>query len=406
MTTAITTVTERRRLTAIRAAWLFDGTGPTLLPDPTVVLDGGTISSVGSGMPVPDGATVVDLAGATLLPGLVDGHVHLIFDASDDPVSTLAGRDDAAAFASMTSAARAAARGGVTTVRDLGDRGYLALGVKRAAVADPTLPEILAAGPPITTPGGHCHFLGEDAAGVDGVRAAVRERAERGVDIIKIMASGGNLTPGSRPELPQYGPAELRAAVDEAHRHNLPITAHAHATQAIVDGLASGMDSFEHLSFMTQDGVDPIPDEVLSALVRQAVTVGMTFGLAPVPGRTPPPGMAARMPAMVANARRMLEAGVTMIAGTDAGIAPTKPPDVIRWAIPNFQLIGMSAAQALHACTAQAATALGLGHRKGHLRPGYDADVVAVDGDPLSDPAALHAIRAVYVRGTALSELR
>jgi len=403
MTTATTTVTERRRLTAIRAAWLFDGTSPDLLPDPTVVLDGSTITSVGSGVAVPDGATVVDLAGATLLPGFVDGHVHLIFDASADPVSALAGRDDVAVFATMMSSARAAARGGVTTVRDLGDRGYLALGLRRAAATDPTLPYILAAGPPITTPGGHCHFLGEEAAGVDGVRAAVRERVERGVDIIKIMASGGNMTPGSRPELPQYGPAELRAAVDEAHRHNLPITAHAHATQAIVDGLAAGMDSFEHLSFMTADGVDPIPDEVLTALVRQAVTVGMTLGFAPAPGAARPPGMVARMPALVANGRRMFAAGVNMIAGTDAGIAPIKPPDAIRWAIPQFQQLGMTAAEALHACTARAATALGLGHRKGQLRPGYDADILAVDGNPLSDLAALHAIRAVYIRGAALA---
>jgi imidazolonepropionase-like amidohydrolase len=396
------TVTERRRLTAIRAAWLFDGTSPNLLPNPMVVLDGGTIRSVDSGIDPPDGAVVVDLAGATLLPGLVDGHVHLIFDSSSDPVSGLAGRDDAAAFAAMTSFARAAARGGVTTVRDLGDRGYLALGLRRAATSDHTLPEILAAGPPITTPGGHCHFLGEDAAGVDGVRAAVRARAERGVDTIKIMASGGNMTPGSRPEVPQYGLAELRAAVDEAHRHNLPITAHAHATQAIVDGLAAGMDSFEHLTFMTADGVDPIPDDVLTGLVRRNVTVGMTFGLAPVPGVAPPPGMVSRRAAMVANVRRMLAAGVNMIAGTDAGIMPLKPPDVIRWSIPQFQQAGMTAAQALHACTARAATALGLGCRKGQLRPGYDADILAVDGDPLADPAVLHAIRAVYVRGTAL----
>ena len=398
----MTTITERKRLTAIRAAWLFDGVGSELVPDPTVVLDGSTIVAVGPSVPVPDGATVVDLAGATLLPGLVDAHVHLCFDATDDAVAHLEARDDAEAYAAMTAAARAAARGGVTTVRDLGDRGYLALGVRAAAAADTTLPEILAAGPPITTPGGHCHFLGVEAAGVDGVRAAVLEHAERGVDVIKIMASGGNMTPGSRPEVPQYGPAELRAAVEEAHRHNLPITAHAHATQSIVDGLEAGLDGFEHLSFMTADGVDPIPEDVLTGLVRRGVTVSMTLGLAPGPGAAPPPGMVARRPALVANGQRLYEAGVRIVVGSDAGIGAVKPPDAARFSTPHLRMLGMTGAEALSTITSRSAAALGLGHRKGRLAAGYDADVLAVDGDPLTDPAALHAIRAVYVRGTAI----
>jgi imidazolonepropionase-like amidohydrolase len=378
--------------------------GDTLLPNPTVILDGTTIIGVhGPDEPaggVLDGADVIDLGGATLLPGLVDGHVHTVFDSSADPVGRLAERDDAAAFAAMTAFARTAARGGVTTMRDLGDRDYLSLGLRSAAAADPTLPHLLVSGPPITTPGGHCHFLGEGAAGVAGVRAAVHERADRGVDIVKIMASGGNLTPGSRPEQPQYGPDELRAAVDEAHRLGLRITAHAHSTQAIVDALAAGVDAFEHMSFMTADGVDPIPDEVLAGLVARSVTVGLTLGLRPVPGAAPPPGMVARMPALIANCRRLIESGVHVIPGTDAGIAPIKPPDVIRWSVGQFQQIGLTAAQALHVCTARAAAALGVGDRKGRLAAGYDADILAVDGDPFTDPDAIHRIRAVFLRGT------
>ncbi len=291
----------------------------------------------------------------------------------------------------------------MTTVRDLGDRGYLSLGLRDAAAGDPSLPTIVAAGPPITSPGGHCHFLGSPADGVAGIRAAIREHAERGVDVIKIMASGGNLTPGSRPELPQFGPAELRAAVDEAHRHDLPVVAHAHGTQAIVDAVAAGVDGLEHVTFMTADGVDAIPADLLTALATTPVVLGITLGLVPVAHTGgPTSGMLARRPALTANARRMYEAGATIIPGTDAGVTPAKPHDVVRWAVGQLGQIGMAPAEALRAATSGAAAACGLGKRKGRIAAGYDADLLAVDGDPLADPADLHRIRAVYVRGTML----
>jgi imidazolonepropionase-like amidohydrolase len=395
------TVTERPRLTALRAGWLFDGTTDTLTANPTVVIEGGRIVAVADA--VPDGATVLDLGDATLLPGLVDTHVHLAFDSSADPVGRLAGRDDAAAFSAMATAARNAVRGGVTTVRDLGDRGYLSLGLRDAAAYDRSLPTIVAAGPPITTPGGHCHSLGGEAIGVDGVRAAVRAHAEAGVDVIKIMASGGNLTPGTRPELPQFGLDELAAAVLEAHRLGLPVTAHAHGTQAIRDALAAGVDGMEHVSFMTAEGVDEAPEDILKTIVDRGVAVGLTIGFMPVEGAAPPPEIAKRLPAMMANMRRLCESGALFVAGTDAGIAPIKPPDVLRWAIGQLVGLGMSPFEALHASTARAAAVCGLADRKGRLAAGYDADILAVDGNPLQDPAALHHIRAVYVSGEPVS---
>jgi imidazolonepropionase-like amidohydrolase len=385
---------------ALRAARIFDGTGSPLSDDATVVLDGDRIASVGGR--IPDGATVVDLPGATLLPGLVDTHVHLAFDASADPVARLAEQDAAETFAAMCAAARRAARGGVTTVRDLGDVGYLSLGVRDAARSDHTLPQIVAAGVPITTPGGHCHFLGESAAGVDGLRAAVRAHYDRGVDVIKVMASGGNMTPGSRPELAQYTFEELRAIVEEAHGLGLPVTAHAHGTQAIVDAVAAGVDSLEHVTFMTAESVDDIPDGLLDQIVARGVALSLTFGLRPVEGAATPPMMQSRMPLMRANATRMCASGARIVVGTDAGITPLKPHDVLRTSLVQLAQIGMEPAQALHAITGRAAEVIGLGDRKGRLAPGYDADVLVVDGDPLTDPAAIHRIRAVYVRGTAL----
>ena len=395
---ATTRAARQGRLTVLRAARLFDGISSALIPDPVVVLEGSRICSVSSGTKAPDGAAVVDLAGATLLPGLIDTHVHLAFDASTDPVGRLARRRDGAVIQAMTQAGRAALRGGVTTVRDLGDRGYLSLGLRGRA----GLPTIVAAGPPITTPGGHCHYLGGAVAPtIADVRAAVREHAARGVDVIKIMASGGNLTPGSRQELAQFPAEVLRAAVEEAHRLGLPVTAHAHGTGAIADAVAAGADGLEHVSFWTENGVDA-PGQLIRLIAERRIIVGATVGMVPVPGMTPPPELARRLPGITANTRRLHQAGAVIVAGTDAGIAPVKPHDVVRHAPAMLRQLGFGQAQALRAITSVAVGVCGLAHRKGRVAAGFDADILAVDGDPIADPDALHRVRAVYARGAAV----
>jgi imidazolonepropionase-like amidohydrolase len=400
MTTTI--AGEQGQLTALRGAWLFDGTGTAMIPDPVVVIEGSVIRDVCSGGRIPETPeswTLIDLPGATLLPGLVDTHVHLAFDATTDPVGNLARRRDDEVVAAMTEAGRAALRGGVTAVRDLGDRSYLSLGLRGRA----DLPTIVAAGPPITTSSGHCHYLGGAAAPTcAGIRAAVAEHADRGVDVIKIMASGGNLTPGSRQDLAQFPPEVLLAAVDEAHRLGLPVTAHAHAVGAIADAVAAGVDGMEHVSFWTEDGVDA-PADLIRLIAARRIAVGATVGMVPVPGMAPPPEIAARMPGIIANTRRLYEAEAVMVAGTDAGIAPVKPHDVVRHAPAMLCQLGFSPAEALRTITSVAAGVCGLGHRKGRLAPGFDADVLAVDGDPVADPDALHRIRAVYAHGTAVT---
>lgn len=392
---ASTHVADRPRLVAIRAEALFDGVSGNLVTDPVLILDGPTIVAVDRAVAPPPEAEVVDLEGATLMPGLIDLHVHLAFDASADPVAALAGRDDSAALAAMAAAGRVALRGGVTTVRDLGDRDYLSLALRGTG----DLPTIVAAGPPITTPAGHCHFLGGQTEPVpEALRAAVRERADRGVDIIKVMASGGTMTPGTRQEVAQFTPDLLRALVDEAHRLGLPVTAHAHGTSAIRSALDAGVDGMEHVSFWSADGIDD-PGDLIGRIVDSRVAVGLTGGTVPAPGVTPPPAVAMRIPRIIANVRSLYEAGANLLIGTDAGIGLPKPHDVLRFALQQSALIGMAPATALRLATSTAAAACGLATSKGRLAPGFDADILAVDGNPLADLAALHNIRAVLAKG-------
>ena len=395
---AIPSTSRAERPVAVSAARLFDGSGAAMVADPLVVLDGERVRSVQSGPSavVPPDAHVVRLPGATLLPGLIDTHVHLAFDAGRAPVDSLAARDTDATLAAMAAAATAHARAGVTTVRDLGDRDYLAVRLRDRD--DPGSPTIVASGPPVTSIGGHCHFLGGGAAGIKGVRAAVRKHAGRGVDVIKVMASGGELTPGSDPHLCQFSPAELRTIVDEGHRFGLPVTAHAHSVSSISDAIDAGVDGIEHCAFRVPGGVE-VPDELVAAIVRRRIAVGATLGTIPVEGLLPPPGLLAVMHLVFDALARLWKDGALMVVGTDAGIAPVKPHGVLPHGLIHLATLGASPVDALLAGTSVAAQVCGLGDSKGRIAPGYDADLLAVDGDPTTDLTALTRPVAVFARG-------
>jgi imidazolonepropionase-like amidohydrolase len=383
---------------AIRAARLFDGESAAPVERPVVLVEEGRIVAAGSGLQPPETAEIVDLDGATLLPGLVDAHIHLTFDASADPVGRFDRVDDAELLAGARIAARRALDAGVTTVRDLGDRGYVTVQLREELDRDPAGgAQILAAGPPITTSRGHCWFLGGESRGVDGVRAAVRERAERGADVIKVMATGGELTPGTRPHEAQFGLPEMHAAVEEAHRLGLPITAHAHGAPGIAHVAAARFDSVEHCSFLTATGAQADP-AVLDALVAAGVIVSATLGH--VPGFPPPPRIQALIPQLTTVFQRVREAGLPVVCSSDAGIGPPKPHDCLPYGVGDMvNLLGYSPVEALRSATSAAARLCRVGDRKGRIAAGYDADLLAVDGDPFTDIAALHSVAAVFRAG-------
>ncbi len=370
----------------IRARQVFDGERFVGAAD--VVLDDGAVIEVGPPREHASDVTIEDLGDVTVLPGLVDAHQHLSWDCTPDPAGWHRDNGDDALLDRARENAQRALAAGVTTIRDLGGRSSVMLALRdELSHAGAAGPSLLAAGPALTTPGGHCWFLGGECADVDALRLKVSELAGAGVDVIKVMATGGNVTPGSMPHESQFGLDELRAVVDTAHTAGLPVAAHAHGTSGVADAVDAGVDTIEHCTFMTADGIAQ-DAALVDRLAASGIPVSITGGTSP--GGVLPPPIAVRMPALMEHVRRLLDAGVTCILSTDAGIGPAKPHDILVHAIIQAgQLIGIPIEQALVMTTSRAADTLGLGDGAGRLRAGHPADVLVVAGQLDQDPDAL-----------------
>ncbi|WP_327001677.1 amidohydrolase family protein [Dactylosporangium sp. NBC_01737] len=384
-----------------RADVAFDG--EAALPGGALVLvrDGVIVAVEPGSAPAPDGCPVTYLPGTTLLPGLIDAHSHLCGNSRLDALDRLPGLSADELDETVTESLAAQLAGGVTAVRDLGDQDWAVVDRHRGR---PGGPVVVASGPPITSIGGHCASMGGEASGVDGLRRAVRERAERGADLVKIMASGGALSPGTDLRACQFTLDELRAVVDEAHRLGLPVTAHAHAVAAVRQCVAAGVDGIEHCSCVDEQGMRT-PPELAARLAAAGIMVCPTLGhdLSRIPSPTPAvaDGLRRHVEDRLIQAGELQRAGVTLISGLDSGIHPAKAHGVLPLAIVELTAVGASAGAALASATSLAARACGLAERTGRLRPGLAADLLLVDGDPTTDIAAIRNVRAVVSRGRA-----
>jgi imidazolonepropionase-like amidohydrolase len=380
---------------AFRAARLFDGR--TMHHNrPMVIVRGSRIDRIDvTGMPPSADLPLIDLGDRTLLPGLVDAHVHLAFDPQRSPLEHLRHEDDPTLLDRMHRHAQQALRAGITTVRDLGDRGYLSLRLReRYSAAPATGPEVLAAGPPLTRTRGHCWFLGGEADDADDLRKAVEQRIAMRVDVIKVMATGGSITPGWATHESQYGPVELRSVVDAAHHAGIPVTAHAHGAVGIADAIDAGVDGIEH-GFFLAAGRPEADWSTVGAIARAGVFVGTTTARRP---QAQPYSQVSRQ--VRANFARMHRDGVRLVCSSDAGVGPLKGHDCLPYGVIEFaDLLGFGNNEALAAATSVAAQSCGVGHRKGRIAAGYDADLVVVPGDPGTDLRALLTPDAVFRAG-------
>ncbi|TDU88386.1 imidazolonepropionase-like amidohydrolase [Kribbella voronezhensis] len=374
--------------------------------DAVVLVDGQRIEAVLPGdADLPAGCEVVAYDGATVVPGLVDVHVHLCCDSGPAALDRIPDCSDDELDAVIEKSLADQLAAGVTAVRDLGDRSWAVVDWRGGGDRS-GFPAVVASGPPITVPQGHCWNMGGAVSGPDELRQAVRERAERGADLVKIMASGGVNTPGTDPAAVQFDVEELRLVVDEARAVGLPVIAHAHSLNSIKYALAAGVDGIEHCSFLGPDGLD-VADSVVADLVSSRTTVCPTLGARP--GAVPPPAVLElmRRTGLDVETRGRLyadlyRAGVHLVSGSDAGINPGKYHGVLPESVIAMVAGGIPSTAALASATSQAAIACRF-PRKGRVVPGYDADLVVVPGNPVDDITALRSPVAVYLMGTRVS---
>lgn len=379
---------------------VWDGDADTALPGvDSIRIAHGRIAWLGDRAGLA-GTPARDLGGQTLLPGLIDAHVHLCLDPDVDDAHAQGAATAMDLAPLLPARALSMLRAGITTARDVGGGAWAELALRDSIAAGTVAgPRLLCSGQPITSPGGHCHFWGGEAAGLDAALQVLERQVAHGADLIKVMATGGNLTRGTRPVAAQFDAATLRGIVDAARARGRLVAAHCHGTAGIRNAAAAGVATIEHCSWLGSQGWHADYDAAIAAAIAAAgIAVSPTIhsGTARNLGRS---GRAQRMQE---NLARMRAAGIRLIASTDAGIPGVRHDDLPR-ALPVFAALArMTPVEALRSATSASADALGIGKSTGRIRVGASADLLVVDGDPLADLAALARPSLVIARGVPL----
>lgn len=385
MKTPPTASREKPVSIALRHARVIDGCGRTL-ERATILIQDGRIAAVGTErqVSVPRGAVTIDARGMTVLPGLIDCHVHLCLGADADVVRAIREEDPALTLLKAARFARLTLEAGFTTVRDLGARDHGIFALQRAiGTGIAPGPRILAAGLAICMTGGHARFIGRQADGPVGVVQAVREQLAAGAEVIKFIASGGVLTPGTSPDCAQMTFEELSAGMEEARRAGRRVAAHAHGAEGMKNAVRAGAHSIEHATLMDDEaadlmrahGVFMVP--TLSALATTAAC-GLACGV-PETAVSKAKTMRGRHEASFKKAHR---SGIPIALGTDAG-TPFNHHGENAQELDRMVALGMSPMEAILAATSSAATLLGIEQSVGTIEAGKVADLLVVDGNPL-----------------------
>ena len=348
------------------------------------------------------GATEVDVDGRVVAPGLIDAHVHVMMDGRPDVSTAVSDSDYAASYRAASNLA-AAVEAGVTTVRDLGSRGTLALDAGEAVAAgDIDGARVLACGRNVIMTGGHGNWFGREADGPAEVRKAAREQLKAGADVLKCMATGGVLTEGAVTGAPELTPEELAAFTDAAAPTDTPTAAHAHGEVGIKNAVEAGISSIEHGTFMDREAAEMMAERgtywvPTASALRGIVDNGVEAGI-PEDAVAKAEDAAERFDDAWDHA---IDAGVPIAMGTDAG-TPFNFFEEIPQEMAHMVDYGLSPERALEAATVNAADLLGLDD-VGRVAEGHRADLVVLDADPTEDVEAWQEPDAVFARGDCVA---
>ncbi len=392
-------MTARRALVTARLLMVDAAEAP--IKNGAVLVEDGRIRASGPRAKIEKlgrGAKLIDAGACTIMPGMINLHAHLDSDCGPEFMAFITLLDEQTSVLLAADSARRTLEAGVTTVRDLGNKFAAAIAV-RDAIARGWIPgpRILAAGKLVCMTGGHGWFLGHESDGPNEMRKAVRLNLKRGADCIKVIATGGVLSPGVEVGSSQLDEDELSVAVAEAHKAGRRVAAHAIGNAGVKNALRAGVDTIEHGCYLD--------DEALKLFQKTGATYVPTL-CAPhflYENKTKLPAYVVRKTTEVYEAhresfKRALKRGIPIVTGTDAG-TPFNYHAAYATELELMVKLGMSEERALRAATSGAAEALGIAAETGTLHAGKSADLVAVDGDPRKDIRALARVRGVMARG-------
>jgi imidazolonepropionase-like amidohydrolase len=382
----------------ITGGQIFDGVHGDVITRGDIRIENGVITAVGPGVAGRD-ATVIDAAGAFVMPGLMDCHVHLL--SSSAPDFATRGLKELIPYTAIRGAANARImlEAGFTTVRDVGAMGFGNIALRQAI--DEGLvpgPHVVAAGHSLSVPGGHgdSYFRPEVRIrrgglvnGAGEARRAVRELVKMRADVIKLLVTGGVMTDGSDVGVLQWAPDELGAAIAQAHQLGLRVAGHCHGAAGVKAALHAGLDTVEHGTLLDEEAIDLMKQRGAFYVPTLAAPFHICAG--GVASGIPPYAVAKAesvLPRHRESVRRAHEVGVKIAMGTDCG-TPFNAAGKNALELELMTQNGLSPAETLMATTRVAAEAIGVDDRAGTLEPGKRADVIVVDGDPLADVRVL-----------------